>query len=444
MSSQLTKFRSALFPALAALALLALPTLLAGQDSGEGSLPPSPSENAEKGKLTEVRTIFGEPFRGHWTFSGDARATQQYDDNVFPGNSLRLSDNVSDFSLRVSAAIRTKHLTFQAHYLPQYTLHAKYDQSNTFSQQYSQELTYKLSARTNLGWSSAVSRIETGSNSPFLLVQFAPDNAAPVFFPEALQQNTNMLFTSTSLTASHQFTARWSMNAAITGAFTKFTTSSSTPLFANLANESFQTGGSMGIDYTITSGKKVGFQLNDSYAGFLNPSAHQNYQSALVTYSQALPGKFFLSVGAGPSFSSVQASASSVGSGELSYAANASLSRVVRGYNVGLSFIRGSQLGAIQGTIATMSSSINASKNFGRRWNSGASFSYSQLRTLDLRQQSESYASTASIGYALSSDLQLLLRYSYVNQLSPLLGQTFDHNIYGMTLAYTFGQHRGR
>ena len=254
-----------------------------------------------------------------------------------------------------------------------------------------------------------------------------------------------MLLTNHSFTLNHRFNGRWSMNGGINGSFTKFTTSNSIPLFANLANQSFQAGGTMGWDYEFVAGKKVGLQLNDSYAGFLNPSAHQNYQSALVTYSQKLPGRFFLSLGAGPSFSSVQASSLTTGNTELSYGANASLSRVVRGYNVGISFNRGSQLGTVQGALATMTASINASKNLGRRWNTAASFSYSQLRGLVLEQQTESYSTTASLGYALNPDLRLDLRYSYVNQLSPLLlSQTFDRNLYGITLAYTFGQHRRR
>src|SRR5947209_19369122 len=78
----------------------------------------------------EPRTLFGEALKGHWNLTAEATVGQQYDDNVFPSTALRLSDNVSDFSFRISAGIHKKRLVFQAHYLPEYMLHAKYSGIN--------------------------------------------------------------------------------------------------------------------------------------------------------------------------------------------------------------------------------------------------------------------------------------------------------------------------
>ena len=411
-----------------------------------GNSNPTASDTSEQGVSSEAqenRTWFGQPFRGHWTLTGSAEIGQQYDDNVFPNLGTRLSDNVSTFSFRLSTGIRSKRLSFQAHYLPQYTLHAKYGDANSFSQQYGQDLTYKWSERTDLAWSAGVSRIESGNSAQFLLVQYSPDSAEPVFYPLALQQNTDIVSTNSSLTLHHRFTPRVTMNSGITGSFTRFTSSSSSPLIANLGNQSFQAGGNLGFDYEFVTGKKVGVALNGSYSGFLNPSSHQNYQAALLTYSQVLPGRLNFSAGAGPSFSSTQAFAGGGAATDISFAANVALSRTVRGYNLGVAVNRGSQLGTVQGSLATLTSSVSASKSWRRRWTTNASFSYSRMQTLVLQQRTESYSVSSSAGYRVSPQMQVQLRYSYVTQMADFLtAQNFDRNLYGVTLLYTFGERR--
>src|SRR5579864_1551498 len=231
--------------------------------AAQASGTPAAGQDADTNETYQATTWFGDPFRGHWTFNGEVKASQEYDDNVFPATTLRLSDNVSDFLLRLSAGIKTKRLTFQAHYLPEYLLHVKYDQSNSMSHQYSQDLAYKWSARTDLGWTASASRIESGASSPFLLVQFAPDNAAPVFFPEALQQNTNILTTSSTFTMTHRFSQRVTMKSAISGTWSRFSSFNSTPLIPNLSTEAFQAGASVGWDYGVAHGKSVGLELKD-------------------------------------------------------------------------------------------------------------------------------------------------------------------------------------
>ena len=416
----------------------------AGQTSG--STNPPASNEVEQGVSSaaqEGRTWFGQPFRGHWTLTGSAEVGQQYDDNVFPYLGTRLSDNVSTFSFRVSTGIRSKRLSFQAHYLPQYSLHAKYGDTNSFSQQYGQDLTYKWSERTDLAWSAGASRIESGNSSQFLLVQYSPDSAEPVFYPQALQQNTDIVSTNSLLTLHHRFTPRVTMNSGITGSFTRFKSSNSSPLIANLGNQSFQVGGNLGWDYEFVTGKKVGLTFNDSYSGFLNPSSHQNYQAALLTYSQILPGRLHFSAGAGPSFSSTQAFAGGAAATDISFAANLALSRTMRGYNLGVALNRGSQLGTVQGSLATLTSSVSASKSWRRRWTTNASFSYSRMQALVLQQRTESYSVSSSAGYRLNPQMQVQLRYSYVTQMADFLSaQNFDRNLYGVTLAYTFGEHR--
>src|SRR5437588_8543942 len=83
-----------------------------------------------------LKTLFGEEFMGRWSVSGEGTVSQEYDDNAFPVvSSLRLSDNVTRLSSRVSVGIRKKRLTFQLHYLPEYALHAKYSAADSLSQQ---------------------------------------------------------------------------------------------------------------------------------------------------------------------------------------------------------------------------------------------------------------------------------------------------------------------
>src|SRR3954466_7669994 len=123
-------------------------------------------------KAPELKTLFGETFTGNWRFSGEGTISQEYDDNVFSAaSSSQLSDNISRLSSRLSVAIRRKRLTFQVHYLPQYSIHSKYRGIDSLSQQVSQELTYAWSRKTDLQWSASASRLGGGSSSPFLLVQ---------------------------------------------------------------------------------------------------------------------------------------------------------------------------------------------------------------------------------------------------------------------------------
>src|SRR5438270_5130667 len=79
--------------------------------------PAAPGESTVGAELVssspEPKTLFGESFRGFWTFSGDGSIGQQYDDNAAASSGIRSSDSVSSFALRLSAGVKKKRLTFQ-------------------------------------------------------------------------------------------------------------------------------------------------------------------------------------------------------------------------------------------------------------------------------------------------------------------------------------------
>src|SRR5438270_4680411 len=166
-----SKTRGIRICAIQVVVLMLLCACVIAQDSSSQDTPSSQNES-DTAPMTGLKSVFGEGFAGRWRLTGDASVNQAYDDNVFSSNTDHLGDSVDEVALRLSAGIKKKRLTFQAHYLPQYSLHAKYSERNAFTQQYLQDLSYRLTNRTTFEWAASANRIETTSTPPTLLVDF--------------------------------------------------------------------------------------------------------------------------------------------------------------------------------------------------------------------------------------------------------------------------------
>jgi hypothetical protein len=400
----------------------------------------STDADANTGTVSEQPlSIFGDAMSGHLAFSGEADARYEYDDNVLASNVFRFSDNITNISGRLSAAVQKKKLQFQIHYAPSYRIYADLDERNAFSHQFANEIEYRFGARTTLRWAGLVSDMSTSASPPFSFASFGGTIIA-IYHPSALQTDTRVLHSNGSLGLEHNFTARSGVHVTAHGATTNFFEENNVPLVNSRAREQFSSGATAGWNYEYVQGKKVGVEAGYSYYGFLEPAAHSNYEFIKLRYERLLGKGFSFRVGAGPSF---QQSQSALQKNNISYDIDVSLARQTAKYNVVLAYNKGNRLGSAQGTLTTDQASIVVGSSFRRRWNTTGSFGYSRSSQPQLRSQNlESISTSAQLGYALSPTLRAYTQYSFVNQFgrSGLFSlYNFDRSVFAFGIGYSFG-----
>lgn len=425
-------------------AVVTLATMMMAQTSVTPTDAQVKSDSPDIASKPAPHTFFGQTFAGHWAFSADANYDQEYDDNIFSSGLVRLSDNVSRFSVRFSAAVQKKKLRMQLHYVPDYAVYSKYPQRNALSQQAYEEISYKWSGRTELNWTATGSRTVSSSNSPFQLVDF-DGTFLPVFRPEALQNDATILNLSTAMSWSHRFSARSTLTATLDGNMVRFESANGVALSSLSSRKSFSSGANVRWDEEFIPGHKLGIEVSEHYFGFLDPGSHSNYQAIKARYSQDFGRNYHLSVGAGPSRRERQAipGLATAALESTGYDMDASFTKSSERQNVGLSYSHGQQLGLTQGSIASDSVSVSMMRHVGRKWTAQGGFGYSRTMNENLLQAltTDSYSTNASIGYQLRSDLSFEGGYSYVTQkIDPLLPGVadFDRNVFRLGIRYTF------
>jgi hypothetical protein len=429
------------------MAVFAAPLLMFAQGSSKGSSEKASAKlSTEKGagSLQAAKTIFGEPFKGHWSFSAQTSASAEYDDNVFSSDTNRQGDIASRFSIRLSAAVQKKKLKFEAHYLPNYVLYRRYSDRNAWTHQFGQELSYRLSARTDLKWGISASRAASSANTPFTIVDFDGEGV-PIFRPETLQTDTIATSISNNFSISHRFSSRNTLTVSSQGAFIDIESINGVPLLSALAQKSFSSGVSAGWDTEIVSGRKLGVEVAENYFGFLNPGSHSHYQFVKARFSQTFSRGFHFSIGAGPSRREDQIQSAAGITPNIDFAMDASLAKSAQRYSLGVTFHRGSQLGLTQGSLSSNSVSAFATRQIGRRWNASSGFSYSRSTTTDLLQQNtDSWAPNGSISYTFTPNLSGQLNYAYINQNGQGTLVGFDRNLFTIGLRYSFNLLQGK
>jgi hypothetical protein len=396
---------------------------------------PAPTQNS--------KTFFGESFAGHWTLDAETNVSQEYDDNVFSSNLIRLSDNATRFSMRMSAAVQKKRLRVQIHYFPNYVLYAKYSDRNSWTHQYSHEILYKSSNRTDWGWSLSASRSPSSSNSPFQFVDFS-GVVLPVFHPEALQSNATIFNANSSLTWSHKFSARNTLNVSLQGNVVRFYETAGAPLSALSAQKSFSTGVDLKWESEIVPRRKLGLEVGDTYFGFLDPGSHSHYQFLKGRFSQDFSRGFKFSVGAGPSSQERQIQPGiSAALRQTGYAVDASLTKTSQNHTLGVTYNHGSQLGQTQGGLSSDTVAVSAMTRILKKWRASGGFSYSRSSSATILQQgtTDSYSPNSTLEYQFSPEFSATAGYSYINQVAPQItpvAQGFDRNLFTIGLHYTF------
>ena len=103
----------------------------------------------------------------------------------------------------------------------------------------------------------------------------------------------------------------------------------------------------------------------------------------------------------------------------------------------------GSQLGLVQGGLASDGVSLTFMRNVGRKWRVDTSFGYSRSvsETAMFQSTVDSYSTSSGITYQLAPDWTIDAGYSYVKQSVDQtlpFGFGFDRNVFHAGIKYTF------
>jgi hypothetical protein len=409
------------------------------QDPASGQ-PSASTEDAEDTPKADQgpRGFFGEAFGSHVSWGGDLSFRQEYDDNVFASSLFRFSDNISQFTGRLSLGKDGRRTKFQVHYSPNYRFYQKFDARNQFSQQFASQLNHRLTAFTTFTWDATLSDSSTSSGSPFGFAVIGPV-VIPIFNPDGMQNDARIITGNTSFGLSHRFSARSTLRGSIRGGATTFLEKDGVPLPPGRSQEHFTVGGSVGWDYEFKPGRKFGVEASQDHFGFLSPSQHVNYQTIKLRYEQRFRNGLDLRLGAGPSLTERQSTGNNV---DVSYAVDVSLIKSFRRSRVGGSFMRESRQSQFQDALSAYSANVFMNQEIGRRWLVLSSFSFSRSEGVGISGNLQSYAAQGKVGYQFRPELRAELGYTYVNQMGGqtlLIGNQFDRNLYSFGLTYSFG-----
>lgn len=412
---------------------LVLTSALVRAQENPGSVAAVASTEQQQASLgNERRTLFGDAFRGRFDFRVDGSYQAEYDDNVFSSSSFRVSDWTNHFSGRLSATWQRKHLTFEAHYAPEYRKYNTYSLRDGLSQLFATTLDYAYSAGTQIRFYGNANDASTASLPSFNFVSQG-GVPVPVFFPGALQGNARVLSSNGTIALTHRLNARNSWDASIQGG-TSFYSKAPGVITPN-GQDSFTAGATLGWTFSPSPRQSFSIEAAHRYFAFTTPSEHQQYDYVKARVTRRLASRWALKLGAGPSFRNDQRGLTT------SYALDGSLTHDWQRFAAGLSYDRGSGLSAIRGALTSQTATAFVSYRRSQKWTATASFGHSLTEQVTNRSlNTQSYSAAIQGSYFLTKALSANVRYSYMHQdsdLASFFGNTFHRNLIGFGISYT-------
>jgi hypothetical protein len=401
--------------------------------SQELAAPPSGVQKPETASApTERRTIFGEPFKGRFNIKVEGSYQAEYDDNVFSSSSFRSGDWNNHFSGLLSATVQRKHLTWEAHYAPDYRAYNTYSSRDGLSQLFATSLDFLHSARTAIKFDGSVSDASTASLPTFSLASQG-GTTVPIFYPDALQANARVFSSNGAIALSHRVSARSSWDASIHGGTMFY--SKAPGLVSTMGQDSFSAGMDLGWNYSPSAQRTFGVEVGHQYFAFTSPSDHQQYDFVKGRYTHRFARRWELKLGAGPSVRN------HLGGLNTTYAVDGSLTRQWERFQAGLAYDHGAGLSAVRGALTAETASGFLRYSRSERWNITTSFAHSQNEQIaDRSLNTQSYSASFEGSYLFSRSFSGYARYSYVHQdsdLVSLLGNAFHRNLVSFGIRYT-------
>lgn len=418
--------------------LLALATIATAQEPA----PAPPSEDKPQKSDSILRTIWRQPFPGRWTATGELSFQQEYNDNAYPAGPTRLSDLYSRFQGMLSLTAAKKHLTFEAHYVPQYSYSERIDDRNSFSQQAYASSTYKFTGRTSLTGDFTLSQSKFNLVQPFQFT-LVDQLVVPVFRPEVTQRDSDTVKISSGLELVHHFSSRNSVTARLQGNSVWITQRDSTGKTVVNRRQNYNSEGSLSWTHQVNARRTFGFEVSENYLAYPNNRSHANSQTVKLTFSQILPRGFSFHASAGPDFRTTAGAAANAGDLQVSGAFSVGVSKSIEQGAVGVSVSRGTRTATTADTLISTRATVFATRTFLRRWQAGATFGYNRSSGISGGNQIESYATQLNIGYSFTRRLSAQFNYSYLNQLgarASIGNQNFERNVFSLGLKYDIGR----
>lgn len=417
--------------------LLALATFASAQEPA-----PAPDDKPQQKSDSILRTIWRQPFPGRWTVNGELSFQQVYNDNAFPSGPTRLSDLNSRFQGMLSLTAAKKHLTFEAHYVPQYSLSERINDRNSFSQQAYASSTYKFTGRTSLTGDFTLSQSKFNSVQPFQFT-VVDQLVVPVFRPEVTQRDSDTVQISSGLELVHHFSSRNSVTARLNGKSVWITQRDSTGKTVVNRRQNYNSEGSLNWTHQVNARRTLGFEVSENYLAYPDRQSHANSQTVKLTFSQTLPRGFSFHASAGPDFRTTSGAAANAGELQVSGAFSVGVSKSIEQGAVGISVSRGTRTGITADTFTSTRATVFATRTFLRRWQAGATFGYNRSSGISGGNEIESYSTQANIGYSFTRRLSAQFSYSYLNQIgarTSIGNQKFDRNVFTFGLKYDIGK----
>src|SRR3954469_21180033 len=412
-----TQLRLVAFAAL--LLVAALPSR--AQDPLQESTPSKPADATQSPDEPEAEqapdlTAFGDLITGRWSLYGGTSLSQEYNDKVFNNPFFVRSDNISRMSGNLSVATQKKHFRIEANYATDYTLNSKYDQRNAFSQQFTTNLKFDFSGRTNLTISSSFNQASASSFRPYSL-QLVNDVIEPIYNPDAPQLNSDVTALGTTFALKHSFNSRFEMTLTAGGNLVRIGARNSLTNTLLYRAQNYSSDGKIGLSYRVTPSTKIGVSLNESYLvlGQLNTHAHAD--SAEATLEHDFHDGWKVNIAVGPSFRLNQPTSGKQRlQNGISY--NAGVNRKFRTWSFGGSVDHGNNLTGLNNSLSSTSASAFGSHQLWRHWELQGTFAYNLKDNYvgGGNSQLEAYSVSSGLSYAYSRNAHATFTHSYTNQ----------------------------
>lgn len=407
--------------------------LVWAQDSSDKPATSSTSAPSADTKSEDRPTnAFGEEFRGHGSLTGELGFQQQYDDNIFTGTFPKQDAYVGVFTGRVSLNTQSKHSRWQMFYAPTVRISETGPDNNGGSHQAGIGLDSQLSARTTVGVHGSVSLLSS-RHLPSQQYLFANGQAIPVFSPELVTTGTRDLAPQGEIDWSHRYSASDSLVAAIEGQAHLLSAEHNALPSPGLLDDSYSVGAMLGYQRHLDARTTLGVSFRHRYLGFSSNNPHVNNETVGLTFSRQFTPRWKISAEVGPSFVLRR------GQQTTSYSASASLTRQAARFSYGFTYFDGIQSSSVAEATTFRNVGANISRTFARRWTTNASFGYSQNSSAFTHGDASSYSGSASLRYAVTSQLSFLGSYSRLSQLSTgsfSVVPPFDRNLYSFGIYY--------
>ncbi len=445
----------ALFVALVCL----YPALPVRAQEGDGSQDSSSKPGAElsdsDGKDPQAResvskhknpnrmiSAFGKTIPEGWSLNAAVQTLESYDDNVFLTNSLRRADTLTQFTTHIALTAATKHVLFEAHYIPEYNLYRTYDKLDYLSQSYSHSLSWQASQKTEWRWTVDAHDFPSRGNSPFASLNFGGlDTTA--YSLQALENSVWIFDFRTNLEYKRQLGVHSRIYANANYGTTQFQQPAASifPLFS--AGRQYAGGVEMGWEKDLSATQSFGISMSGAYFRFLDPNYHQFYQTLKGHYDHKLPGHFVLSLGVGPAWWETRGRPGILNTGvNPSIAADVKLSREWQNTIFRIAASRSNQLGLVRDQVDSNSISAEFVRVLGRRWNLSTAAGYAKTRGSLGASSVNNYSGVAQVTYRITPRWYAFTNYGYTHQSSTPLSfsvRNYDRNQAAFGVSYDLG-----